>query len=107
MVRRASSERDVVAVTISPDMKRIFTMSAGDRSVFSAKTCGVEPRTTCSTWPIGAAGAAGTDATAEPGAGAAEAGPGAAGAVVMGAAGGVAAAASSTGDAFSTAGAGT
>ena len=53
---RASSDSDVVAVTISPAMNRIFTISAGDRLVFSAKICGVEPRTTCRTGPAGRLG---------------------------------------------------
>jgi hypothetical protein len=45
-----------VAVTISPAWNRIFTISAGPRLVFSARFCGVEPRTTCRTGPVGFAG---------------------------------------------------
>src|SRR5688500_9300316 len=67
-------------------MTRIFTMSAGDRLVFSAKSCAVDPLTTWSAGPSG--GAVGAGAT---GAGAVRtcvgAAPGAvAGAVAAGAA---------------------
>src|SRR4051794_5272906 len=45
---------------MSPPMNRIFTISAGDRSVFSAIACGVAPWITCSTGPNGITGAAGS-----------------------------------------------
>ena len=45
---------------MSPAMNRIFTISAGDRSVFSAMVCGVAPWITWSTGPDGIAGAAGS-----------------------------------------------
>ena len=69
----ASSESDVVAVTISPAMNRTFTMSAGDFPSFSAIVCGVAPRTNCIT---GSAGFAGVRAVAgAEAAGATAAGP--------------------------------
>src|SRR5947208_4884099 len=54
------SVSEVVAVTMSPAMNRIFTISAGERSVFSAIVCGVAPWITCRTGPDGITGAAGS-----------------------------------------------
>ena len=54
----ASSDRDVVAVAISPAMNRIFTISPGDLPSLSAIVCGVAPRTSCSTLE-GASGSTG------------------------------------------------
>src|SRR3954466_9699749 len=45
---------------MSPPMNRIFTISAGDRSVFSAIVWGVAPWMTCNTGPEGITGAAGS-----------------------------------------------
>src|SRR3954453_1233908 len=45
---------------MSPPMNRIFTISAGDRSVFSAIACGVAPWMTWRTGPDGMTGAAGS-----------------------------------------------
>src|SRR5262245_30726891 len=80
---------------MSPAMKRIFTISAGDRSVFSARIWGVEPRTTWSSGPDGAGGGVGAGAAAGLGAGAgaaAAAGATSASGAVAGAAGSGAAA---------------
>ena len=46
----------MVAVTISPARNRTFTISAGERFVFSPIVCGVAPWITCSTGPVGTAG---------------------------------------------------
>ncbi len=67
----ASSESDVVAVTISPARNSTLTTSAGDFPSFSAIVWGVAPRTNCMT---GSAGLAGVNVVVLPGAAAAAGG---------------------------------